>query len=97
MSGGEWLTLRRDGVEFKMLNLVEFVWIIEHETQGLYRGFDDSRASNEWKPRWLRGDKFHRRHQDVWKTYSADDARREILSVIKFHKDAYLVRMKRTR
>lgn len=84
----------KDGKPFRMLNLVDFVYIIESATRGLYRGFDRSTTGDNYSPRWLRSDKITRRSPEVWSTKDKTRAMEEIAHVLEYH-DAYLVRMLR--
>lgn len=69
----KFLTMKTEsGVTVKMLNLVEFVWIIESETLGAFRGFDRSTTTDIYAPRWLRGDRITRRSPEVWSTFDVD-------------------------
>lgn len=91
----EYMSLKtKDGKPFRMLNLVDFVYIIESATRGLYRGFDRSAASGNYAPRWIRNDRTMRRSSDVWSTKDKTQAMEEIAHVLEYH-DAYLVRMLR--
>jgi hypothetical protein len=91
-----WLNLRtEEGVRFRMLDLVEFTFIIEHQNRGLFRGFGHAQTSGKYGPRWLVADHITRRSPEVWSTRSPDEAMTMISRVLEHHKDAYLVRMQR--
>lgn len=86
---------KNGGTPYRMLNTVDFVFIIESETLGEFRGFDRNDTSNEYKPRWLRKDSITRRSPEVWKTYDPDKADEMMERVLAYHRKAYLVRMTR--
>lgn len=85
----------KSGVAFKMLNLVDFRFIIESNTLGIFREFDRAGRSGKWGPRWLRSDHITRRSPEAWSTIDSDQAMEMIERVIEHHPNAYLVRMGR--
>jgi hypothetical protein len=95
---GEYLQVKTaDGRSFRMLNTVDFTFVIEHATRGLFRGFDEAPVSGKYGPRFMSADRIHRRSPEVWSTRRTDQAMEMIGRVIRDVPDAYLVRMALTK
>lgn len=84
-----------DGRVATMVNLVDFVWIIESDTLGIFRAFDRSETTGKYGPRWLRADHIHRRSREAWSTNDSEKAKEMLGRVLEHHTKAYLVRMVR--
>jgi hypothetical protein len=86
-----------DGRVVRMLDTVaeQCEFVIEHETRGIFRGFDHAASSCAWGPRFLRSDRITRRSPEVWSTRDPTAALSMIGRVLDHVKDAYLVKLLR--
>jgi len=88
-----------DGTEYQLLDASGHAvhYLIEHRTRGCYTGFDNHRSTGEWQPIFRRSDAIHRNSPEVWHGYSLAQTEVELAKVLRWVKDAYVVRIHRPR
>jgi hypothetical protein len=93
---GSWRTMKhKNGHEFRVLDTTtdQVVFIIEHQTRGLFVEFNHAAGSDKWGPRFRTSDKLSRRSPEIWSTRDPVAATEMIGRVIEHVRDAYVVRM----